>query len=93
MDAREGSLSTTLGRAEPHDPVAKADAMDLEHRPEAVLSVLEADQLFTAKQHARFGRARLSRGARALLWALRAYVIAMLLMVAMQVVHTFHGGQ
>lgn len=68
------------------------DAVDLERRPEAVLSVLEADQLVAAKEHARLGRARLSRGARVLLAGLRLYVIAMMIIVAVQVVNAVHGG-
>jgi len=93
MEARLGSLSRTFERGQPEASAAPTDAKDLEHRPEAVLSVLEADQLFAAKQQARFGRAQLSGGTRVLLWGLRAYVIAMLFMVAVQVVHAVHGGQ
>jgi len=92
VNTRADSLSTPLARPEPRHPKVRRDELDLEHQPEAVLSVLEADQLFAAKQ-ARLGRARLSKGAGALLWGLRVYVIAMMLMVAMQVVHTLHGGQ
>lgn len=68
------------------------DTVDLERRPEAVLSVLEADQLVAAKERARFGRARLSSGARLLLAGLRLYVIAMMIVVAVQVFNAVHGG-
>jgi hypothetical protein len=59
--------------------------------PRAVLSVLEADQIVAAKQGTHFGRRKLSRGTRALLWALRAYVVIMLVLVviaALRVVHS-----
>lgn len=92
MDARDHAPNPALKGADPRAPTA-TDAVDFEHQPDDVLSVLEPDQLFAAKQHARFGRAQLSTGTRILMWGLRAYVIAMFLMVAMQVVHTFHGGR
>lgn len=60
---------------------------------EAVLSVLEADQLVVAKERTHLGRARLSLGVRVLLWGLRLYVVAMLIMVAMQVLNTIHLGK
>lgn len=59
---------------------------------ESVLSVLEADQLVAAKQKTHFGLARLTAGARVLLWGLRVYVIVMLIIVARQVTHVFQGG-
>jgi len=92
MEARLGTLGSAFERGEPQASAGPTETRDLEHRPETVLSVLEADQLFAAKRQARFGRAQLSGGARVLLWGLRAYVIAMFFMVAMQVVHTVHGG-
>ncbi len=91
METRYGSLGPAIGRAEPRTSAVKQDVLDLEHRPEAVLSVLEADQLFAAKQHAQLGRAQLSRGARVLMWGLRIYVVVMFIIVAMQVVHVFRG--
>jgi len=66
--------------------------MDLEHRPEAVLKVLEADQLVAAKEHAHFGRRHLSKRAQALLWGLRLYVVFMMALVAVQVINAIHGG-
>lgn len=62
-------------------------------RADEVLSVLEADQLVAAKERAHFGRARLSVGARVLLWGLRFYVVVMMLMVAVQVLNAVHGGR
>jgi len=67
-------------------------APDLEHKPEAVLSLLEEDQLFAAKQKAHLGRATLSRGTRILMWCLRGYVILMLAVIVVQVVRSLHGG-
>jgi hypothetical protein len=61
-------------------------------RADEVLSALEADQLVIAKERAHFGRARLSRAARALLWGLRLYVVAMMAIVAVQVFNALHGG-
>jgi hypothetical protein len=57
-----------------------------------VLSVLEEDQLVAAKERIRFGQRRLSRGVRALLWGLRFYVLAMMILVAIQVANAVHGG-
>jgi len=60
--------------------------------PETVLSLLEEDQLFAAKQRARLGRAKLSRGTRVLMWCLRGYVILMLIVVVVAIVNAVHGG-
>ena len=68
------------------------DAVDLEHRPETVLKVLEADQLVAAKERAHFGRKKLSGGVQALLWGLRLYVVFMMVLVAVQVINAIHGG-
>ncbi len=80
-----------------HDPAAAAprrgEEPDLDlGRPEAVLSVLEADQLVAAKERAHFGRMQLSRGARVILGGLRLYVIAMMIVVLFQVLNAVHGG-
>lgn len=63
-----------------------------EIEPETVLSLLEADQLFAAKQQALLGRARLSPGIRVLMWCLRGYVILMLIVVVVAIVNATHGG-
>ena len=55
-----------------------------------VHEVLEPDQLSTAKQ--RFGRRTLSRRTLVLLWALRIYVLLMVLLIAFQVWSTLHAG-
>ncbi|HEV2283292.1 MAG TPA: hypothetical protein VGX75_12975 [bacterium] len=61
-------------------------------RPEAVLSVLEADQLVAAKERAHFGRMRLSGSVRVILGGLRLYVVAMMIIVLFQVLNAVHGG-
>jgi hypothetical protein len=68
---------------------ADATAPDMED-PRAVLSVLETDQIVAAKQRTQFGRRKLSRGARALLWALRLYVVIMLVLVVISAFRVIH---
>ena len=65
---------------------------DSDMKPEMVLSLLEDDQLFAAKQRAQLGRAKLSRGTRILMCCLRGYVILMLVVVAVSIVNAVHGG-
>jgi hypothetical protein len=65
---------------------AKPDLKD----PQVVLSLLETDQVVAAKQKTRFGRRKLSLGVRALLWGLRIYVVAMLVIVAISVLRAIH---
>jgi hypothetical protein len=67
----------------------KPGEIDLEHRPKVALSLLEADQMVTVKEHTRFGPRRLSSGVRVLLWCLRLYVIVMLGIVLLSVLRTF----
>ena len=57
---------------------------------DAVLEVLEDDQLVAAKEKAHLGRRGFSNGLRIILWGLRVYVILMLFLVAMQVVRAVH---
>jgi hypothetical protein len=66
--------------------VAKPNLKD----PSVVLSLLEADQVVAAKQKTRFGRRNLSIGARILLWGLRIYVVAMLVLVVISVIRAVH---
>lgn len=61
--------------------------------PRVVLSLLEADQVVAAKQKTRFGRRNLSMGARMLLWGLRIYVVAMLVLLVISVIRAMHAGQ
>jgi len=65
---------------------ATADLKD----PQVILSLLEADQVVAAKQKTRFGRRNLSLGVRVLLWGLRIYVVAMLLLVVVSVLRALH---
>ncbi|MFZ3217413.1 MAG: hypothetical protein WA192_15245 [Candidatus Acidiferrales bacterium] len=58
--------------------------------PRAVLSLLEADQVVAAKRQTHFGRSKLSFGTRALLWCLRIYVVAMLVIVLISVLRALH---
>ncbi len=60
--------------------------------PTVVLSLLEADQVVAAKRQTRFGKRKLSLGARLLLWCLRVYVIVMLVIVLLSVLRAFHGA-
>ncbi len=53
-----------------------------------VQEVLQPDQLSTAKQ--RFGRRKLGPATIVLMWALRIYVILMVLLIAFQVWHALH---
>ncbi len=56
-----------------------------------VLAALEPDQLVGAKT-AHYPRAALGRGTRALLWAMRGYVVFMLVVVVYQIWTTVHAG-
>jgi hypothetical protein len=61
--------------------------------PRAVLALLEADQVVAAKRRTHFGRQNLSFGARVLLWALRVYVVGMMIIVALSVIRAFHAAR
>jgi len=58
--------------------------------PGVVLSLLEADQVVAAKQRTQFGRRNLSVGVRILLWALRVYVVAMIVIVVISAIRAIH---
>lgn len=73
------------GRA---DEPAKPDLKD----PSVVLSLLEADQVVAAKQRTQFGRRKLSLGVRVLLWSLRVYVVAMLVIVLISAFRAIHSA-
>jgi hypothetical protein len=60
--------------------------------PRAVLSLLEANQVVAAKRRTHFGRKNLSPGTKALLWALRAYVVAMMVIVFLSVYQAIHAA-
>ena len=59
---------------------------ELADRHDVVRSLLEEDQLVAFKQRTRFGRRKFSPGLKILLWALRVYVVVMLIIVILQVV-------
>ncbi len=61
--------------------------------PRAVLSLLEADQVVAAKRRTHFGRKNLSSGTKALLWGLRIYVVAMLVIVLISVYQAVHAAR
>ncbi|MGH9713689.1 MAG: hypothetical protein ACRD5M_10380 [Candidatus Acidiferrales bacterium] len=61
-----------------------ASELNLED-PRMVLSFLEADQVVAAKRQTHFGPRKLSTGVRAWLWALRVYVILMMVIVLVSV--------
>ncbi|MHB8733651.1 MAG: hypothetical protein ACYDAB_17980, partial [bacterium] len=90
MKREHDTTAAAPGRGGAAGPAEGSD-VDLE-RPEAVLSVLEADQLVAAKEQAHFGRMRLSGGVRLLLSGLRLYVIATMIIVLFQVLQAVHGG-
>jgi len=55
-----------------------------------VREVLEPDQLTASKM--RYGRRKLSRGTLVLLWALRVYVVFMLVIVVLAIWNALHVG-
>ena len=60
--------------------------------PSVVLSLLEADQVVAAKQRMHFGRRNFSVGVRLMLWALRIYVVAMLVIVLISAFRAIHSA-
>ncbi|MGA2615862.1 MAG: hypothetical protein ABSG38_20675 [Spirochaetia bacterium] len=82
MKTRDGSLTGKIEQV----------PQDLDMKSETVLSLLEEDQLFAARQRAQLGRAKLTRGTRVLMWCLRGYVILMLIVVVVAIVNATHGG-
>jgi hypothetical protein len=68
-------------RTDPH-------ALNRTDKPDAILSVLEEDQLVKAKERIHWGRVRVSPAVRVLLWGLRVYVILMLVTVFIHVLRT-----
>ena len=60
--------------------------------PQVVLSLLEADQVVAAKQRTRFGKRNLSFATRTVLWGLRIYVVAMLVIVLVSVLRALHAA-
>jgi hypothetical protein len=86
-DDRDGKFAgTPRGDGAVPGIAAKPDLQD----PQVVLSLLETDQVVAAKQKTRFGRRNLSLGVRLLLWGLRIYVVAMLVLVVVSVLRAIH---
>ncbi len=92
MESEDDILGVKIRRAPVTASNEETVAIDIEHRPDLVLSVLEMDQLVNAKQHTKFGRMKLTRGIRILLWSLRIYVIMMVLIVMLQILQTVNGA-
>lgn len=80
-----------LGRAVPPGALPESERALEGGQREAVLSVLEADQLVSAKERTRYGRRELSPRIRVLLWGLRVYVLLMFVLVLIQIFHTLQG--
>ena len=70
----------------PDNPDVKST--ELSRHQDVVRSLLEEDQLVAFKQRTRFGRRKFSPGLKVLLWALRIYVVVMLIIVVIQIVRT-----
>jgi hypothetical protein len=68
------------------------DRAEIERHPELALELLEPDQVVSAKQRTRFGRRKLDRKQRALLWVLRVYVVAMQVLVLITVIRAFRSA-
>ncbi len=64
----------------------------LRQQPEVVRKVLEEDQFYEYKHRKHFGRRKLSPALTLLLWALRVYVVLMLILVLIQVIRALRGG-
>lgn len=60
--------------------------------PRLVLSLLEADQVVAAKTQTHFARRKLSLGVKVMLWALRGYVVLMMIIVVVSVIEALHGA-
>lgn len=61
---------------------------ELSQRHDVVRSLLEEDQLVAFKQRTHFGRRKFSPTLKVLLWALRIYVVVMLVIVIVQIIRT-----
>ena len=87
MNAKRKSNSTDVGGSQGElDRLASGAVRPNLEDPSVVLTLLEADQVVAAKQHTRFGQRELSTGLKVLLWGLRGYVVAMLVIVLISVV-------
>jgi hypothetical protein len=71
------------------DQTASGRRPDLKD-PRLVLSLLEADQVVAAKTQTHFGRRKLSLGINLMLWALRGYVVLMMIIVVVSVIQALY---
>src|SRR3984957_13470926 len=69
----------------------KSEQLRLQDR-RALGPLLGADQVGAGKRRPHFGRKNLSIATRALLWALRVYVVAMLVIVLISVYQAIHAA-
>ncbi len=98
MDSRYADIPENQGAlVSPHVPIdapvdVKSEQLSLQD-PRAVLSLLEADQVVAAKRRTHFGRKHLSVGTKLLLWGLRVYVVAMLVIVLISVYQAIHAAR
>jgi hypothetical protein len=98
LDSRYADVPENPGALASHDVSVnaptdvKSEQLTLQD-PRAVLSLLEADQVVAAKRRTHFGRKNLSFGTKALLWGLRIYVVAMLVIVLISVYQAVHAAR
>lgn len=98
MDSRYADVPENPGALASHDVSVnaptdvKSEQLTLQD-PRAVLSLLEADQVVAAKRRTHFGRKNLSFGTKVLLWGLRIYVVAMLVIVLISVYQAVHAAR
>ena len=90
MNSHYADVPENQGALAPVD--VKSEQLSLQD-PRAVLSLLEADQMVAAKRRTHFGRKNLSLGTNTLLWGLRVYVVAMLIIVLITVYQAVHVGR
>lgn len=85
-DSDRNITGSTPGADSVPGAATKPDLKD----PNIVLSLLEADQVVAAKEKTRFGRRKLTSSMRVLLWGLRIYAVAMLVLVVISVLRAIH---
>ena len=94
MNAKRKPDSTDLGGSQGElDRLASGAVRPNLDDPSVVLTLLEADQVVAAKQRTRFGRRDLSFGLKVLLWGLRGYVVAMLVIVLISVIRALEAAR
>ena len=94
MNSHHRDLSENPGAVASPDVAVDVKSEQLSLRdPRAVLSLLEADQVVAAKHRTHFGRKNLSFGTKALLWGLRIYVVAMLVIVLLSVYQAIYAAR